>query len=221
MLTPDRAAWRAIWYRHWLEHAGAALIALGVVAFCAVGFVVAVAAGGDPFGAHLLVSATTALMLPLFVHGTGIRTNDLMPGHPSLSYTLTLPVHRTRLIWTRFALACASATLLQASMLGANVSTLLLLGHAVPLGGMALTSALATLLLSAVVAVWGLVNLWDDRLPQWILAGAVLGLVFGGWPPLTDLLSSTAVPWTAVAAMGLLIGASLALTTLVARIRDF
>ena len=219
MLT--RGAWGSVWYRHWLEHAGAALVALGAVVFCAAGFAVAVGLGRDPVAAHVYVAATTASVLPLFLRGTGIRTNDLYPGHPSLAYTLTLPVARTRLVWTRFVVASASAGLLQAFMLGANVTTLLLLGHAVPLGAMALVSALATLLLLVVVAAWGVVDLWDDRLPQWILGGAAMGLIFGGWSRLIGLLASTAVPWTAVAAMGLLIGASLALTTLVARIRDF
>jgi hypothetical protein len=246
VLTHVRGTWRAVWYRHWLEHAGAALVALGSVVVLCVVYAVTVlvrmnryTSAGEipdsyrlldaavdetqlvPLGTHVLIAAAAAWLLPLFLHGTGIRTNDLRPGHPSLSYTLTLPVARSRLVWTRFVVACVSAILLQALVLGVNAATLTLLDYPMPFGAMAAASTLATLLLLTVVAAIGLMNIWDDRAVGYAVPLLFIGLALAGWQRSTGLIGSATVPWTAVASLGLLLGASLAVTTLVARFRDF
>jgi len=217
-----RGVWGAVWYRHWLEHAGAVLVALGSVVFLGVAFVLAVTVvGRDPSVAHAFYAALAAWILPLFLHGTGVRTNDLLPGHPSLLYTLTLPVPRSRLVLTRFAVACVSGALLQGLLLVVDTVATALLGHSVPVGAMATASLLATVLLLAVVAVIGVVNLWDDRLAQWVVLMAIIGLALGGFVRTTGLIGSAVVPWTAVGVTGAVAVASVALTTLIARTREF
>jgi hypothetical protein len=221
MLTADLDTTRAVFYRHWLEHAGAAVVALGFAALLCAGYAVAMYAGRDPFTAHIIVAATAAWLLPLFLHGTGIRTNDLQPGHRSLHYTLTLPVPRSLLVWTRFAVAAVSATVLQMLLLWINTATATLLGGAAPLAAMAAASALATLLLLTVVAAINLMNIWDDRM--WFLAFpfAFAVTTLAGWQRAVGLVGGATAPWTTAAIMGLAIGASLALTTWIAHRRDF
>lgn len=221
MLTRNAGTLRAVWYRHWLEHAGAALVALGVAAPLCVAYGVAVYRGRDPLVAHVVSATAAAWFLPLFLHGTGIRTNDLQPGHRSLYYTLTLPVPRSVLVWTRFAVACASATVLQALMLGINAATLTLVGSLVPFGAMAAASTVATLLMLTVVAAIGLMNLWDDRIGLLGFPVAFIVVMLVGWRGAVGLIASVPVPWSSVATMGVAIGTMLALTMLLARTRDF
>jgi len=64
-------------------------------------------------------------------------------------------------------------------------------------------------------------HVWDDRLGYSVFPLVFIGLALAGWQRTTGLIGGAAVPWTAVAVMGLALGASLALTTLVARTRDF
>jgi hypothetical protein len=221
MLTGGLDTTRAVLYRHWLEHAGAAVVALCAVAMLCAGCAVAMYAGRDPLAAHIIVAAIAAWLLPLFLHGTGIRTNDFQPGHRSLYYTLTLPAPRSLLVWTRFAVACVTAAVLQTLLLGINVATAALFAVAVPFGAMAAASMLALLLLLTVLAGIGLANIWDDRM--WFLAFPLAFIVMrlAEWQQALDRSSSADVPWTVVALMSLAIGASLALTVWIAHKRDF
>ena len=98
-----------------------------------------------PWAAHTWVSTGAAVIVGIFLAGTGIRTNGFQPGHRSMYYTLTLPISRFGLIWTRFASACAAVYVLFAAMLVLDCAVLLVMRQPVPLGPMAMSSFLAGL----------------------------------------------------------------------------
>src|SRR6185437_11333611 len=99
-----------------------------------------------PWAAHTWASAGAAIIVGIFLAGTGVRTNGFQPGHPSMYYTLTLPISRFELIWTRFASACVAVYVLYAATLVADCAILLVMRQQVPLGPMAVSGFLAGLL---------------------------------------------------------------------------
>src|SRR5262245_32932135 len=126
---------RALWYRHWLELRGGFGAALVLTALLGLLYPLSVfgpsgwfresdrlakevrayesslpAMGADqffPWAGHVWVTTLAALVIGIFLAGTGIR-HRWMPGHASRYYTLTLPVSRASLIATRYAAACAT-----------------------------------------------------------------------------------------------------------------
>jgi len=239
----------SLWYRHWLEIRGGLSVALaGVTILCFFypimlhgssswfaesGRVISElsalapelpAMGPDrffPWGVHVQLSTVAALIAGIFLAGTGIRTNDWSPRHPSVYYTLMLPVSRFEMIWTRFATACAAAFLLFAVMLILDSAALLAMGHTVPLGPMAQSSFFAGLLVVLIMAAFGLLNLWDDRPVGTIWVMAIIAAFYWKWTPASDLVAGTSVPWTVVAVIVGSITATQFLSALIARKRDF
>lgn len=239
---------RAILYRHWLEVRGK-LIAGGIVGIllsildvAAVSFGTQPGSEGFPLVAHIWLSGVAALFAGLFLGGTGIRTDTIEPGHPSLYYTLTLPVSRFALIWTRSAIALAATLALFAAMLVAVLIALLTTGLGVPPGEMAKASLLIGLLAVPLQAVVGLLApMWDDRLRPLALALALSVVAFSviaylnydpgdlpwlvlGLPwlaPAMAFIGSPPDPWHALGAAVLIVALSLSISTLIARRRDF
>jgi hypothetical protein len=239
----------SVWYRHWLEiRIGlttsliwSGLLCLLYPVFMLGGFnwfvtsgrithelsVVAprlAAMGSERFfswGTHVWISAAAALFVGLFLGDTAIRTSG-QPGMGSLYYTLTLPVSRFDLIWTRFATACAAAFGLLATMLVFDCAVLLVIGRSVPIGAMAASSFLAALLVPPVMAVFGLlIPLWGVKvlLPAVMVAG--FAVVQWAWTPAMGFIASQSVPWNTIGLLLLIVGAALSTAAVVAQHKDF
>ena len=238
-----------IWYRHWIEMRGGLCVAAGSMALMCLLFPVFV--GGStswfaqsgriirelnaltpqltamgparflPWAVHTWVSAGAAIFVGIFLGGTGIRTNGFQPGHPSMYYTLTLPISRFELIWTRFASACAAVYALFAAMLALNCAVLLVMGQPVPLGPMAVSSFLAGLLVVPAMAVFGvLVSLWKEQLGG-LYVLAIVAAIQWAWPTLLRFAGSQGIPWLSIGTILLVTGAALSAAAILARRQEF
>lgn len=203
-----------IWYRHWLE------MRLGVLAFAGLclwfGFSIQgpwrsleygqplpLTPLGQAIGAEaVLVWAEFAgrilpfsLAAALALSGAGLRT-FFMPVAPAV-YTLTLPISRARLIWTRVAaglgVACAGAMVVTAG----GVLWFTMRGQTVPMAAVLQSLALGVVLLAAMLAIMSAVI---TVLPTaWAFLG-ILGLLALAIPN-SYVVSAPArgeVPWLAV-----------------------
>jgi hypothetical protein len=238
-----------IWYRHWIEMRGGLCVAVGCMAAACLLFAAAV--GGStswyaqsgriisefqalvprltamgparflPWAAHTWVSAGAAVFVGIFLAGTGIRTNGFQPGHLSMYYTLTLPISRFDLIWTRFASSCAAVYALFAAMLVIDCAVLFIMRQPVPLGPMALSSFLAGLLVVPAMAVFGvLVPLWKEQAGG-LLYVAVAAAFQWAWAPLLRFAGSPGIPWLSIGLIFLVTGAALSAAAVLARHQDF
>jgi hypothetical protein len=237
-----------IWYRHWLEIRGGLCVAAVFMALMCLLFPVFV--GGStswfaqsgriiselnaltprltamgparflPWGAHTWVNLLAAVIVGIFLAGN-IRPNGFQPGQPSMYYTLTLPISRFDLIWTRFASSCAAAYALFAAMLVIDCAVLLMMRQAVPLGPMAMSSFLAGLLVVPVMAVFGvLVPLWKETVTG--LLYVVIGAAFQwAWAPLLRFAGSQGIPWLSIGLIVLVTAAALSMAAMLARRQDF
>jgi hypothetical protein len=174
------------------------------------------------WGIHAWFSSVAAVVVGILLGGTGIRTNGFQPGHPSMYYTLTLPVSRFGLIWTRFASACAAVYALLATMLAIDCAVLLIMGRTVPLGPMVVSSFLAGLLVVTVLAVFGLlIPLWNEQVSGLVFVAAMGAAMKWAWTPITGFIGSQAIPWQAIGTIFLVTGAALSASAMVARRQDF
>ena len=238
-----------IWYRHWIEMRGGLRVAAILVAFMCLLFPVLVSSGTNwyahsgpiikeyaltpnltamgparfmPWVAHTWVCAAAAVMVGVFLWGTGIRTSGFQLGHPSIFYTLTLPISRFELIWTRFASSCAAVYVLFAAMLVVDCAVLLIMRQPVPLGPMALSSFLAGLLVVPVMAVFGvLVPLWKEQVSGLLFVLAIALAVHWGWPSILRFAGSLDIPWLWIGAIFLVTGGALSAAAVLARRLEF
>jgi hypothetical protein len=239
-----------IWYRHWIEMRGGLCVAASCMAAACLLFAAAV--GGStswyaqsgrtisefqalvpqftamgparflPWAAHTWASAGAAIIVGIFLAGTGIRTNGFQPGHPSMYYTLTLPISRFELIWTRFASACVAVNVRYAATLVADSAIMRVMRQQVPLGPMAVSSFLAGLLVVPVMAVFGvLVPLWKEQVSGFLFVLAIGAAVHWGWPTLLRFAGSPDIPWMSVAAILLVTGAALSAAAILGRRLEF
>jgi hypothetical protein len=203
-----------IWYRHWVE------MRLGVVVFVGLCLWLGVSILGPwrslefgqplpltPLGqaigrdAVLVWAEFAGRVLPfilaasLALSGAGFRTL-LMPVAPVV-YTLTLPISRTRLIWTRLAaglgVACVGATVFTAS----GIIWFAMRGQTVPIAEVLQSLVLGAVVLAAMLAIMSAVV---TALPTaWAFLG-VLGVLALAIPN-SYVISAPArgdVPWLAV-----------------------
>jgi hypothetical protein len=239
-----------IWYRHWIEMRGGLRVAAIFMGMICLLFPVVV--GGStswyshsgqiikelsaltpelramgparflPWAAHTWVCAAAAIIVGIFLAGTGIRTNGFQPGHGSMYYTLTLPISRFELLWTRFASACAAVYLLFAAMLVWDCAVLLVMRQPVPLGPMAASSFLAGLLVIGVMAVFGvLVPLWKEQVSGVLFVVAITAAIQWAWPTVLRFISSLNIPWLAIGAILLITSAALSAAAVLARHEEF
>jgi len=239
-----------IWYRHWIEMRGGLRVAAIFMTLMCLLFPVVVFGGTNwyahwgriinelnaltpqltamgparflPWGAHAWVSSVAALIVGLFLGGSGIRTNGFQPGHLSMYYTLTLPISRFELVWTRFASACAAVYALFAAMLVVDCAILAVMRQPVPLGPMAVSSLLAGLLVLPLMAVFGvLVPLWKEPVSGLLFVLAIGAAVHWGWPSILRFAGSPDTPWLSMGAVLLVTGAALSTATILARRQEF
>src|SRR4029079_18579440 len=124
---------RATLYRHWLELRFLVLATLGPwLALCAVtAFLVCAAAPAvSPVRVHAWALSIAVVLAGIVFGGTGIRSGFEI-AHRSVAFTLTLPVSRFMLSWTRLCTAAAIAFVLVFGVLIAVVAALWSAGHAV------------------------------------------------------------------------------------------
>ncbi len=238
-----------IWYRHWIEMRTGLRVAAGCMVAACLLFTLALSGSTSwyaksgriiselnalvpqltamgpsrflPWAAHTWASAGAAVFVGIFLAGTGIRTNGFQPGHPSMYYTLTLPMSRFELVWTRFASACAAVYILFAAMLVVDCAILLLMRQPVPLGPMAVSSCLAGLVVVASMAVLGvLLPLWKEQL-SFVYFLAIPATTQWAWPTLLRFAGSPGIPWLSVGAILLLTGAALSAAAILARRLEF
>lgn len=240
---------RAIWYRHWMEMRGALLVSAVVIGILAAAYPVILlgstswyaetgeivgeldsfrVAFGELEGAnfvvwglHTQVSLIAAILVGWFLAGSGVRTNSGTPLHPSVQYTLTLPVARFELLWTRWAAACAAVVVLFSSLLIVNALVALLMAEPVPIGTMALSSALCAVLVIGFATFLGMVMVVEERLPGFLLIALILALYSGLWRWLARFVAGAPVAWMTLAWILLGIGASLSVAALAAESKDF
>ncbi|MPZ20400.1 MAG: hypothetical protein GEV06_21165 [Luteitalea sp.] len=226
-----------IWYCHWVEMRLGALVFVGLCVWLGVSILgpwhslefgqpLPLTPLGQAIGAdQVLVWAEFAgrilpfsLAASLALSGAGFRT-FFMPVAPVV-YTLTLPISRSRLIWTRLAaglaVACVGATALTAG----GVAWFTMRGQTVPMVEVLQSLVLGVVVLAAMLAI---VSAAITALPTaWAFLGllAVLALAI----PNSYVVSAPArddVPWLAVAGYVMALVATVLFTLSYVRAREY
>jgi hypothetical protein len=226
-----------IWYRHWVEMRLGVLVFAGLCMWFGVsilgpwhsleyGQALPLTPLGQAIGGEeVLVWAEFAgRMLPfsfaasLALSGAGFRT-FFMPVAPVV-YTLTLPISRTRLIWTRLAaglgVACVGAAVLTAG----GVVWFTMRGQTVPVAEVLQSLVLGVVVLAAMLAIMSAVI---TALPTaWAFLG-ILGLLALAIPN-SYVVSAPArgdVPWLAVGSYVMALVAAMLFTLSYVRMREY
>jgi hypothetical protein len=226
-----------IWYRHWVEMQLAVLMFAGFClwfGFSIVGPWHSLEFGqplpltplGQAIGAEeVFVWAEFAgrilpfsLAASLTLSGAGFRT-FFMPVAPVV-YTLTLPISRTRLIWTRLAaglgVACAGAAVLTAG----GVVWFTMRGQTVPIAEVFQSLVLGVVLLAAMLAIMSAVI---TALPTvWAFLGIFVLLALA--IPNSYVVSAPArgdVPWLALGGYVMALVAAMLFTLSYVRAREY
>jgi hypothetical protein len=226
-----------IWYRHWVEMRLSVLVFAGLCVWLGVSIVgpwrslefgqpLPLTPLGQAIGADaVLVWAEFAgrilpfsLAASVALSGAGFKT-FVMPVAPTV-YTLTLPISRTRLVWTRLgaglAVACVGATVLIAG----GIVWFTIRGQAVPIAAVLQSMLLGVVVLAAMLAIMSAVI---TTLPTaWAFLGllGVLALAL----PNSYVVSAPArgdVPWLVVGAYGIALVAATLFTLFYARTREY
>ena len=153
--------------------------------------------------------------------GNGLGT-AFMRRHASISYTLTLPVSRSRLISTHQALNCAAAFIAAALALAAQYATLWLRGEDVPFIPLAMSIAFATLFVIAWIAFLSALSMVMHD--GWALVVAIPLFILSVrwiWVTVTAFPAYGEFPWISVAALLALITLALAFSLSMSRIQEF
>jgi hypothetical protein len=221
-------------YRHWLELRFLVLATLGPwLALCgATAFmVVAVPPTISPVQVHAWALSLAVVLAGLVFGGTGIRSGFEI-AHRSVYYTLTLPVSRFTLNWTRLCAAAAIAFVLVFGVFIAVVATLWWAGHGIPLRALGASMLLG---LAAAVTTQALVGLvlplvterFSPALLSLIPGGVILAIVSSfddrsaGWAHVVRFLEFQPERWDVIGSLLLVIACSLATAAVLVRVRDF
>jgi hypothetical protein len=132
---------------------------------------------------HASVTIWLCVGLLLFIWGSGIRSNNLWPGHASIHFNLTLPVSRARLVLTRYLMSALCALVLMLILLLSNSLVTMLYGFPVPFTEMAQTTAMGVLFLCACLAVLCCFGTINENLLGWLVIGGgiFLAAIAGDW----------------------------------------
>ena len=224
----------AILYRHWLELRFLVLATLGPwIVLCAMTafFAVALTPQVSPVLVHAWALSLAVVVAGIVFGGTGIRSG-LEVAHRSVYYTLTLPVSRFMLSWTRL---CTAATIAFALALGvflAVVAALWSAGRDVPLGSLAASMLLGLAAAVSIQALTGLVlPLVTERFSPALLSLAPVGVILAigrtlddestGWIHVVRFLEFQPPRWDVVGLLLLFVLSSLMVAAVLVRVRDF
>jgi hypothetical protein len=221
-------------YRHWLElrflvlaTLGPWILLCGVTAFLAVAFAPEVPA----VVVHAWALSIAVVLAGLVFGGTGIRSGFEI-AHRSVYYTLTLPVSRFTLAWTRLCMAAAIAVALVSGVFIAIVVALWSTGRDVPLGALGASMLLG---LAAAVSIQALVGLvvplvterFSPALLSLIPVGVILAIIrtlddrATGWAHVVRFLEFQPARWDVVAGLLISIACALVTAAVLVRVRDF
>ena len=228
-----------IWYRHWLELRTGLVVMAGLSLFMALtvtgpfhslefGQALTETPLGQTIGDRVLVWAEFAGRILPFIFvatcalaGAGFDSLLLPPAGAAVTYTLTLPVSRTRLICTRLAAALAVTVLAGVLLSAAGAAILLARGHGIPLVPVAQSLALGVTLAAALLAVVGaLVTLLGHRW-TWLAFMALFAATI--WP-ISYIVAGPArgdVPWVPLIACLTIIPPAVAFTVRVASVKEY
>jgi hypothetical protein len=226
-----------IWYRHWVEMRLGVLVFAGLCVWLGVsvrgpwhsleyGQALPLTPLGQAIGAEgVLVWAEFAgRILPfsfaasLALAGAGFRT-FFMPVAPVV-YTLTLPISRTRLIWTRLAAALGVACVGAIAVAAGGVVWFTMRGQTVPMAAVLQSMVLGVVLLAAMLAIMSAVV---TALPTaWAFLG-ILGLLALAIPNSYVVSAPTRgdVPWLALGAYVMALVAAMLCTLAYIRAREY
>jgi hypothetical protein len=223
----------AVLYRHWLELRFLVLATLGPwLALCAMTafLVVALAPAIPPVHVHAWALSMAVVLAGLVFGGTGIRSG-LESAPRSVYYTLTLPVSRFMLSWTRLCTAAAIAFALVFGVFIAVVAALWSAGHAVPLRALAASMLLGFAAAATTQALVGLLPLVTERFSPALLslipAGVILAIVrtfddrSTGWAHVVRFLEFQPERWDLIGGLLLVTVCSLVTAAVLVRVRDF
>jgi hypothetical protein len=157
----------------------------------------------------------------LCLMGNGLRT-AFLPRHPSIGYTLTLPVSRRRLISTQQALSCASALIAAALTLAVRFAEMWLRGDRIPFIPLGVSIALATVFVIAWIALLSALSMVMHEL--WTLLAALPLFVISNrwiWVTVTALPAYGEFPWISVASLLMITASALAFSLIQSRIQEF
>jgi hypothetical protein len=224
----------AILYRHWLELRFLVLATLGPwIVLCAVTAFVAVALSPkvSPVLVHAWALSFAVVVAGLVFGGTGIRSG-LEVAHRSVYYTLTLPVSRFMLTWTRLCTAAAIAFVLAFGVFIAVVAALWSVGRGVPLGSLAASMLLGLAAAVSIQALVGLVlPLVTERFSPALLSLAPVGVILSlartldddstGWIHVVRFLAFQPARWDIVGLLLLFVLSSLVVGAVLVRVKDF
>ena len=226
-----------IWYRHWVE------MRLGVILFAGLCLWLGLSIAGPwrslefgqplpltPLGRtigpeQVLVWAEFAgrilpfsLAASLALSGAGFRT-FYMPVAPVV-YTLTLPISRSRLIWTRLAAGLGVAVVGATVLTAGGIVWFTMRGQTVPITAVLQSMALGVVLLAAMLAIMSAVV---TALPTvWAFLG-ILGVLALAIPN-SYVVSAPArgdVPWLAVGGYAIAMAAAMLFTLSYVRTREY
>jgi hypothetical protein len=193
--------------------------------------VVAVPPEVSPVQVHAWALSIAVVLAGLVFGGTGIRSGHEI-AHRSVYYTLTLPVSRFMLSWTRLCAASAIALVLVFGVFVAVIAALWLAGHAVPFRALTASMLLAFAAAAAAQALVGLVlPLVTERFSPAVLSlipcGVILAIVrtaddrSTGWAHVVRFLEFQPERWDLIGALLLVIACSLGTAAVLVRVRDF
>jgi hypothetical protein len=167
-------------YRHWLElRSPLRMVAVpGGILLALADMSMLLSWGADSaLHVHAACSLLAALLAGITCGGSGVRT--VIPGHPSsIAYTLTLPVPRFRLIWTRSIVSVLAGAVSTAPVLLATLLFWALADSSFPIRAVVTTSLMCGLIVIATQAVFALVlPLWRDGLGLWAVIAVFIANV--------------------------------------------
>jgi hypothetical protein len=226
-----------IWYRHWVEMRPGVLVFVGLCLWFGIAIVgpwrslefgqpLPLTPLGRAVGAEeaLVWAEFAGRILPfslaasLALSGAGFRT-FFMPIAPVV-YTLTLPISRSRLIWTRFAAGLGVACVGAAVLTAAGVGWFTMRGQPVPIAQVLESLVLGVVVLAAMLAIMTAVI---TALPTvWAFLGILGMLAFA--IPNSYVVSAPAraeVPWLAVGGYVMALVTAMLFTQAYVRAREY
>ena len=207
------------WYRHWLNLRMMLLMTSGLTLFTAIAYgFIAYYQPGKIASTHSMVSAFFALFtssaLGAAAMGFGMPLNPrfVATRHPSVYFTLSLPISRPELLLSRAAAAFGSLMLVLVSVLVAHVTVLLVIRQPVPILTMTGTTLMGAGCGLAFMSLFGLIGaLTSDGIPGHVPVATAMFVWSAGKGEIISLVSAP----SATRLIGLAAG-SAALTLLAA-----
>lgn len=223
-----------ILYRHWLDLRFMVVASLAPwIVFCGLTALVVVAISPDasPVAVHAWALSIGVVAAGLAFGGTGVRPG-LEINHRSVYYTLTLPVSRFMLGWTRLCAGAGVAGVFVLGLFATVVAALWLAGRDVPLVSMAVSMLLGLGVAVGIQATVGLaLPLVTERFSPAVMSLIPFGVILQvgralddrstGWMQVVRFLEFEPARWDIVGLLLAGVVSSLVAAAVLMRVRDF